>query len=267
MAATGVSISCTSASGKSLKALGELVKARARLLGELTQDAVIAIAINILNSLRADTLDARKGDKADPPKSIIPRGDLAVSFSGARHAPVLRDKSGNRVDVDGFLHFAQRGVKAKTLIPIRVVPAHERIKPYFVAASSTSAALKFEGAQIRKRIKAKGGLARAAFSVAMAKISTRNDGGDTPPRAKALASQLSQITVSSSGFASGSLSLDYHDQLNYAIPALRSGAAGVELAMQKAANKVAGLINHTLHKAKDFEHDIPTPFPEVRKRK
>ena len=262
------SIVCTTASGKSLEELSRLIALRTERLGELSKDAVIAAAIDVLVSLRADTMDARKGDRADPPQRITPRRDLYISFRGASRIPCLRRGSAKGEEVkEGSFYFSERNLDIKTLTVYQIVPRHDRIKPYFVAAPSASAALKFEGAKIRARIAAKGGLARSALGVAMTKLSTRNTGDDAAKAAKILASRLSHVTITGSGYSSGEFGLEYLSSLNYQIAAFKSGDGAVDTAFQKAANKIAGMITHAAHQAGDFEHDVKTPFPDIIKRR
>lgn len=263
-------IRCQTASGKSLDELTKLIALRVERLKELSKDAVIATAIDVLVSLRADTRDARSGDGVNPPRRLTPRRDLFVSFRGGRaHIPCLRvgSRHGPEFHHEGSFYIADKGCKLFDLLVFQVVPYHERIKPYFVAAHSAADVLKFEGEMIRGRVKRKGGLARSALGVAMAKLSTRNSADDVSAKIRALSSNLSQVAVTGGGFGSGDFGLYYKSELDYGIPALKTGEGGVDAAMQRAANKIAGLITHAAHEAGDFEHDIKTPFPDVRRRR
>lgn len=261
-------ITCTTASGKSLEELSRLIALRSERLGELTKDAVVAAAIDVLISLRADTRDARTNRRAGVPRRIRPRPDLFVSFRGPNRQPCLRAGSPYGPHfAQGSFFFAERGMDLKTLKVFEIVSEHERIKPYFVAAPSEAVARRVEARDSRRRIATKGGLAKTALGVAMAKISTRNT-ADNPPRvAKILASKLSSVQISEEGYNSGSFSLEYRDDLDYGVAALKSGAGAMDTALQKAANKIAGMINHAAHKSGDFEHDIATPFPEIKRRR
>jgi len=263
---------CTTASGKSLDELGRLIALRAQRLHELTQDAVIAAAIDVLISLRADTIDARDDKGHSIPRRITPRHDLCVSFRGGdAHTPCLRigSHNGPRFAGPGSLHFAQRGQNVDDLDVFQIQPRHESIKTYFVAATSVSEALKFEGRQARRRIESKGGLAKTALGIAMAKLSTRNVGDNPTRHARIIASKLSHVTVSGATATgnSGDFALEYRDELNYAVAALKSGDGAMDIAMQKAANKIAGMITHAAHQAGDFEHDVTTPFPDITTRR
>ncbi len=261
-----VSITCTTASGKTLQELSRLIDLRAKRLGELYMDAVIATAIDVLVSLRSDT---RRATEPPEPTEITRRGDLHLSWRGKTGVPVLRTGSTRGPEFHGSFFFAEKGMDLKNCGVYRVVSRHERIRPYYVVAPSADAVKKFAAARDMRGIEKKGGLAKTALGIAMAKISTRNSADDSPEAAKILGSKLSHITIygASATGASGEFGLQYRDDLNYAVPALRSGASGIDTAMQKAANKIAGMITHAAHKAGDFEHDIPSPFPDVKRRK
>ena len=268
MATDACTVTCKTASGKSLEELSRLIALRVERLGEMTKDAVIAAAIDVLVSLRADTRVAVPGKSVDPPRRITPRRDLHISFRGGTRIPCLRVGSPKGPEhKGGSFYFASRGNKIQDLTVFQIVPRHERINPYFVAAHSASEALKFEGDLIRRRVEKKGSLARTALGIAMAKISTRNDSANSPKIARLLASKLSHVVVSGSGFGSGEFGLDYQSELGYSYEALKTGPGGVDIALQKAANKIAGMLTHAAHKAGDLEHDVETPFPEVRRQR
>lgn len=267
MSESTASITCTTASGKTLQELSRLIELRAKRLGELSKDAVIATAIDVLVSLRSDTRQAKKPPK---PTEITRRGDLHLSWRGKTHVPVLRTGSTRGPEFhDGSFFFAEKGMDLKNCGVYRVVSRHERIRPYYVVAPSAASVKRVAAERDMRGITTKGGLAKTALGIAMAKISTRNSADDSPKAAKILGSKLSHITLygATATGASGEFGLEYRDDLNYAVHALRSGASGIETAMQKASNKIAGMITHAAHKAGDFEHDIPSPFPEVKRRK
>ena len=60
-------------------------------------------------------------------------------------------------------------------------------------------------------------------------------------------------------------SLLLEDNLDYASGAVDGGEMGVNMALQKALNKVASVINHKCENLLLFD-PLPTPFPEVKQR-
>lgn len=265
---TSATISCATASGKSLEELSKLIALRAKRLGEFASDAVIATAIDCLKSLRQETRDARRSKSCRP--RVQQRGDLFVSFErrGDNRFPCLRRGSRNGPKVSSLVSFASKGMNLDAVKVFVVTPEHVNAPPYYLVAYSASDAVKYERIRKQNRVNEYGGLAKTALGIAMAKLSTRPGNNDSPEHAKIVASKLSKVSVTcSGGWDSGNLSLYYQDQLNYAVPALKGGEAGVNVAFQKAANKVAGIITHRLHRQGDFEHDVQSPFPEVKRRR
>lgn len=60
--------------------------------------------------------------------------------------------------------------------------------------------------------------------------------------------------------------LDLYDELLYATLALKNGKSDIELAAQKAMNKVVSVMNQKCKKLLGFQK-IETPFPEIMKRR
>ena len=108
------------------------------------------------------------------------------------------------------------------------------------------------------------GLAITACDNVLAKTSTR------PPKAPKIG-RRARKTAERETFVIENIhgnvyTLDIRDNISYAQLAIRGGKASVDLALKKAANKIAGLIQH---KCKNllFEGEVETPFPEVRRRR
>ncbi len=263
-------IDCATASGKPLSELSRLIGERVRRLGELTKDAAIATAIDVLKSLRAATLDARRTRKFHT--KVKERRDLYLSFrtveGGSRRVPCLRHGSPTGPLVkNAYLRFVEKPIDLKRASIYWVESEHERMAGYFCAAYSPESAAEHESKRALSRIKERGGLARAALGVAMAKLSTRNTGDSTPKLARVLASRLARVDVWGSGFSSGEFGVEYRSELDYGVAALKGGKGAMDSSLKAAANKIAGQLTHAAHRAGDFEHDITTPFPEVKKRR
>lgn len=265
MAAELVSMSCTAGDSKALSVLSALIKERTRQMGELTKDAVVAVVINILISLRAATRDARSrkttGCKVEP----LSNYSLGIRHvNGAPHIAAIKP-DGHHDDSMRFI-LADKSTDFKRIKLFRVTPEHERCRPYIIAVRNARDAKNYESERAQARIAQKGGLAKTALGLAMNQISTKNVSDNAPQKAQSLANSLSIIKISESGFNSGTLSLTYHDKLNYAVSALRNGRDDIETSLKKAANKVASIIDRHVN-GKGLEGEIPTPFPEVKKRK
>jgi hypothetical protein len=138
--------------------------------------------------------------------------------------------------------------------------ANKKDKCWYVLARSEKIARDFGKRQVSRYMRRWSGLAKTALGFAMAALSTRGEKAD-PISAKALkAARLNAHVMKGGG--NGQWSCLVIDSLNYAKLALKSGPGGVDRAMKKAANQIAGRIwsvaGHKLDKC------IESPFPEVR---
>lgn len=114
-----------------------------------------------------------------------------------------------------------------------------------------------------KRINAYAGLAKCALGILMAKTSTRNAPSDpVNEMTGTLAKKMTNKTVT---LNNGQFNLRLDDMLDYAKAALKGGESSITLSLQKAANKMAGLINHKCKDILGFKR-LDTPFPEIRQR-
>ena len=108
------------------------------------------------------------------------------------------------------------------------------------------------------------GMAKSALSKLAHKISAldRDDSRGTP-HAQRVAERATSVRERVSG---DKYILDVRDDISFAKLAVKGGDFGIQLAMKKAANKVAGYIQHTCKKIL-LPGELPTPFPEIRRRK
>lgn len=107
------------------------------------------------------------------------------------------------------------------------------------------------------------GMARAALGRLSHKISTAGREERAAPHAQTVADRETFVVERVQG---DRYILDVRDNISFAQLAVRGGAIGVQIAMKKAANKIAGLIQHTCRKIL-LPGELPTPFPEVRRRR
>lgn len=258
--------SATYGESRPLEVLAELVEKRCKVLGELSADAVVATAINVLVSLRSATLKASPRRRTKVAVEVA--ADLVPShFShGGGTYRCIRNRAGARVDdnIRRARFVAGAGTRDRDLRVFRVTPEHANVQPYYVVARSAKDAARFEQAAARRRKEDYGGLAKTAMGIAMAKISTRNE----PTREFRRRIEKSRIIeVHTSGGSGRGFELEIHDKLGYSIDALRGGRAEIDLAYKKAANKIAGRITQHLKKYGNLDDAIPTPFPEVKRRR
>lgn len=132
---------------------------------------------------------------------------------------------------------------------------------WYVFAKSEGIAQKFAKEHMSKRIQSYRGLAKTALGFAMAAVSTHGEfaGSVRSAKAKRAAKQAAQV-MKAQGVDSYSVTVN--DMLRYSKTALKSGPAGLDRAMMKAANSIAGRLSKMATAKLDM--DLQTPFPEVK---
>ena len=267
-----VTIDATVGDGRTLHEFAKLLEARQKYLNESTEDACAAIAIDALKSIRAATRVAtdksvEKGVKVEQVASLYPsfksvgkkkifclryKGSKKEYKGGARI--VETERNGNVTDY-GVFSFNLETDKASINYLI-VSPNAERAKER-AKKIQRRAGMMFAG------------LARRALTILMMKTATikDNDGDSVSSDVSNKANELTQRVETKSGnMLNATYSLLLEDNLDYASGAVKGGESGVNLALQKAMNKVASVINHKCEKLLMFEK-LETPFPEVKQRK
>lgn len=270
MAATSVTFEAHWAGNKPLSVLQDLIAKREQFLkNETTENAVVATAINVLSSLKPQTKVARK-EAAD--------GDFEVRWCGEsgwrggkgnrRRAPIV---NGHRVK-DVFPVNNMYGLNGTgnlyrvTLTNKNIWPKVAKNAPvYYVMAPDATVARKFAVARVNRALKRESGLARGVIGYAQAKASNRpmSDAGAAIVNKGALIATAAKVTTGGDGRGAGSFWFQFEDELNYSMRALKGDVAAIDIAMMKAANRTAGLINHLA--GFDLDEQIPTPFPEVKR--
>lgn len=271
---SSVVATCTMADGRPLAVLSDLIGKRVSLLREHTDDAVVATVIAALQSLRAATRVAKAG--AAKGRAVVRAvGGVVPSMrrpgKGQKPRPCIRaGRSGPSVWNRGLYNGHRvvwamaRGAKVSTGRVFEVEGRGKGAGVVVVVAQSAASARRMADVSAMRRIARYGGMARAALSKAMHMASTRSP-APSAPSAKA-AGVLGRSVRVTSRVAGGNFEVEARDALRYALHALRGGQAAVNAALMKAANKVASRIAHSL-KARGLDGNVPTPFPEVARRR
>jgi len=279
---TACTISAQTVEGKTLDVLGNLIAKRQQWMRETTAQAVIATAINILSSLRAVT------KVADPKKasgfvSVAQYPGLVVSFRrvGGRNVlclrPPGRGPNGRPLPhMDGFPFVNAAGQPTRGW-NVSVFVAQDRRSAdmhnqngqrYYIIARNLAEAKEFASARRAKRIERYSGMARWTIGQAQSQVAQRTvESLKVAPPAAATGLAALTVSVSESGWSSGNVSVSVSDDLRYAQLALKNGPSDFQLALQKAANRTVGILNHSAERAIFSFEQIPTPFPEVANRK
>lgn len=207
--------------------------------------------------------------------TLSERHDLVPSFSregGIRR--VLRRGRGRgaaKFDETKFVQLVPPGENwsAAKVFTLSVDPAwlarHKFQKgENVIVATSLAAAKSYCQKRFTKIADQTAGAAKDVLAHAMAELSTR------PVAPKARHSHAAKVAsgnfrVAKREIGANGYEVDIEDSLAYASDALRGGAAAVNVALMKAANKIAGQLTHHLHRHGDFSQNFGTPFPEVKR--
>ena len=244
--------------------LVRLIDERQRQIGETGRDALIATAIDVLVSIRALT---RKANPSRRVRADVQDTGMYGGYSSTLRRRVLRSgvsKYSASIDPRNAGRHVQWATPPNTPQKRQhvylVTPELSAIPPYYVVATSPADAERVEAERYRKSVNAFEMLAQNALSAAMAGLSTRNP---PPMGGSVLSKSLAAKVISRRLIATGGgFELELCDNLKYSLAAVRGGQSGVNLALAKAANKIAGRI--TRESRDNFLiKGYKTPFPEI----
>lgn len=262
--------------GRPLEALGELIAKRQKLLGESAQQATAATAIEALKSIRALTRTAagRKAKKSEwhldahPQLAAVYLGrDSFISIikpqKGFKGAEVLKVKK--QVTRAARSTIGKKELPSGRVFYARHLPSQKRgnnKRNFWIVAVSKTDAQTLTVEKTQKRIDRYGGLAKNVWRVAMGKIGAAAGFDKAGTKAVAKASSLASATAALQGRI---FTLTVESNLDYNYSAMRGGKAAFDLALKRAANKIAGRLAQVAKKK--MLDPVPTPFPEIVKRR
>lgn len=257
--------------GRPLAELERLLALRRKAFGEDAKDATVATAIDVVKSLRALTRKAPA--KANANAYRIEAMPYVASWerSGRTFHRVARvGGTGAKAPIRPVNLAGQHYVKGEHVRVWKITPAHgARMKweknlnkgCWYVFAQSEGVAARFAKEHLSRVLRKEGGMAKTALGYAMARLSTRSAPVEAKgPRAQRLAAQAISVSAGGSG---GAFTLTVRDALEYAKPALKGGESAIQLAMAKAANKIAGRLAKWQETHFFSGERVSTPFPEI----
>jgi len=272
--------------GKELSALEKLISERSEWLGENTKDSAVATAVAAVKSLQAETKVANPRDVvfdfglATEAQAVWRRRGTAdvsseMGTKGSFRRAVL--VSGHLVLKDGFINLSGKyiiGEQPSSVWFYRPKIATkqgsiDRGKYIYILARSEADALKWATDNAMRRIKVFKSLAKNIWYPVMRAL---NEGEKpTPPMESFASAAIDQNQSATQTVSDNTLTIEVENNLRYATLALKSGPTGVSLALQRAANKIAGRLQQAYKNNYFFfdpRKEPQTPFPEiVRKRK
>lgn len=262
MLETNVKISA--ASGRTIEAFQQLIQQRIKWCNETKEDAVAAIAITALRSIRAAT---RVADENKIPDIAVEVAHLLPSYTakGKHKVPCLRNAGNVRYTLGANERLLIADMPDKGVFVFKYVDKIRKDRPltYYIIASNYDRAVEAVKKRLANRIKAWKGLARKALSVLMTKTCTLNDNDQANQNVTQKANALTRKTEIKGG---QTYQLDLSDMLDYATLAVEGGDGIVDMSLKKAANKAVSVINMKCKKILNFEQ-LDTPFPEVSKKR
>lgn len=255
------------------QAVARIVAARTKELGETTEQACTALAINVLKSLRAATKLATlktditvedvtqqyypsfKREKGKKGKNISTR----VLRAGGKFGSILTPKR-----VIWLCGKYRKGEQLHTYKVIDHISKEDEFQYLIVAETQKQAeqhAKKFHVAKVKRTR----GLAKYVLGLAMHRVHSKESiGANVTNEAQSIGMKNAEVNVRTSGFNKGDVSISVHDKLDYAALALKNGEVEVGLAMQRALNSMTAFINKRLE-GKGISDKLEIPYSEMPK--
>ncbi len=265
--------------GGPVSKLNELIEQRQEWLHEGYRDATIATAITALQSIRAATKirkPAKRLDYFGVRVSVVQRHDVHTSHirGGARcYRSGPRDashKNAPRINLGQHcVQLCPPGARAWHRCNVYHVTLSAKqaerwpMQPveFDVVSETQDGAISYLEKRFRHIADRESGLARHVLTLAMQKLSTRPTKSEVGAAARKSAGRWLDINVTDGDL---SFRVSIRDNLSWAMDAVKGGQAGVDDALKRAANRIAGMISHKANLP--LEEKLPTPFPEVRRR-
>lgn len=248
-----------------IKELNRMIEKRSQLLHQSTAQSTAAIAVNAIKSIRSATRDARKRNKF---KIKVEDTPYYVGYSHSEKRPCLRsgiDRHSPKIALDAKVVYLTKGIKhpERNCHVYKVTYEKKNLKPVYIACESSKVALDFATKATKHRIDNRGTLAKNALGVAIAKIASKSLQLEGSNEAKQKASVLAQVQEWNSGW---DYTIKISDKVDYSQEAMRGGERAIDIALEKAANKVYGTLAHLC--GIDFTDKFPEkPFPDVGNKK
>lgn len=247
-----ITFDLTTPDGKPASALAKVIEARRRELGETTKQACVAMAIDILRSLRAETKVANEN-----------KMDLKVQIADDKYYPSFVRKSGAKgknissrvlrkgpngpvVDDAKVVWILGKYVKGQVAHSFEVtdVVSKDKIIKYIVVAESQKNALQYAKERHKRRVRQFKSLAKHALGVAMKSVYDKSSATDVvSSKIQETATKNIDVKTTESGFNSGEVNIYVHDKLNYATSALKNKESSVNISIQNALRKCVGYIS------------------------
>ena len=250
-----ITLDLTTPDGQTVDALARVIELRRRELGETTKQACVAMVINILRSLRAQTKVANENKMdikiTEADSKYYPSFQREKGAKGKRVSKrVLRQgKDGAVIDPGRVIWRCEKYQKGEVLHSYEVEDriSEEKTVKYILVTNSMKDARTYAQTFHKSRVKRNKSLAKYAVGLAMKAVYDKQNVNDNvSDEARTIAAQNVRAVVNEEGFNSGTVNIFVHDALDYAALALKDGENSVQTALNNAANKMIGFIQHRI---------------------
>ena len=229
--------------------IGKIIAMRTRELNETTQDACVALAINILKSIRANTKLAKLSGQIDIEDVTSQYTPSWKRMGKGKNVRVLRaGKDGSEINPMKVRWLCGGYSKGEKLYTYKITDniSQDKKREYLIVTKSKGEAKKYANDIHKKYVKRYRGLAKLALGMACHAVSTRQSVGSQPTSqdAQRVAQQMTRASINSSGFNSGVVNVHVEDNLDYAQFALKGTT--VDECVDKALRGMVGYLTRKL---------------------
>lgn len=259
---SGFTIKATVGNGHTMEEFMKVLDKRNQYLEETSHASITASALDILRSIRVETMIAKLASTKTDNVKPYPALQLSFRTLGTKKVPCLRNGKTRYIKQASeriVFESVEKGAKVYVWEYIR----GEKKNIYYIVADSISQAKRKVKDIVKKRMMRYRGLAKRAISVLMQKTYNQS----VIDNVNTLTENVAQnMTNKIERVSNGMHVLTLKDDLDYALAALKHGQNSVDIAIMKASNKIVSKINMKCKNLLGFEK-LETPFPEVRQRK
>jgi len=246
-----INFSLETPDGKPAEALAQIIEARRRELGETTKQSCVAVASNILRSLRTETKVAKESQMeisvklADDKYYPSFRRDKGSKGKMVSQRVLRQGKNGPVVTPDKVVWRVGKYVRGEVIHSYEIEDkvSDQKTISYIMVAKSEKDATKYAKQFHKGRVKRHKGLAKHAIGLAMKAIYDKGSANDNvAKKVNEIARRNVETKVTDTGFNEGEVNIHVHDKLDYAALALQNGPNSVNIAMKNALNKILGML-------------------------
>lgn len=245
-----ITLNLNSPNNGNAEAISKILEIRQKEFGECGKNACLAMALNILRSLRVQTKIANPSNMDISIQMVD--GKYYVSWAGINGTPkrkrvIRRGINGPQISNEKVIWCLPKYYRGQIAHTYEVFDKiGEKNLRYLIVAEDEKTALA-RAKQIHKnRVNKHKGLAKLAISLCMKGLYNKSSVEFGNADTSRIAAENAVVNTNiNDGFSKGDISIYVHDKLNYAQLALKNPNS-VNLAIQNAVNKAIGNIKQRI---------------------